>query len=66
MSVRSFRFGVKVPVSTMSAAGGLSYQDESITTPLTVCDGQKQVIGKVKLRPTSGDDMFVVLTSHVK
>ncbi|HLK70229.1 MAG TPA: hypothetical protein VKU19_42660 [Bryobacteraceae bacterium] len=63
VSIRGFRFGVKVPVSTGT---GLVYQEESISTPLTIYDGQKQVLGKVKIRPTSGDDLFVVLSCKVK
>ncbi len=61
VSIRSFRFGIKVPVG-MTA----QYQDESITTPLTIYDAQKQVLGKLKMRPSSGDDLFVVLSCKVK
>jgi hypothetical protein len=64
VSIGNFRFGVKVPVSTMIGAANVTYQDESIATPLTLYDGQKQVLGKVKLR--SGDDLFVVLSCKVK
>lgn len=60
VSMRMFHFGVKVPVSSTN---GLQYQDESITTPLTIYEGQKQVLGKIKLH---NDDLFVVLSCKVK
>jgi hypothetical protein len=60
VSVKTFRFGVKVPV------GSGQYQDESITTSLSMHEGQKQVLGKIKLDPASRDDLFVVLSCKVK
>jgi hypothetical protein len=56
----TFHFGVKVPVATTS---GGTYQDESITTPLTIREGQKLVLGKIKLH---NDDLFVVLSYKLK
>jgi hypothetical protein len=59
VSVRGFRFAVKVPA-------GSGYQDVSIATPLTIYEGQKQVLGKIKLSSMSADDLFVVLSCKVK
>lgn len=59
VSVRTFRFAVKVPA-------GSGYQDVSIATPLTIYEGQKQVLGKIKLSSMSPDDLFVVLSCKVK
>ena len=63
VSVGAFRFAVKVPVT--SPAGSM-YQDVSIATPLTIHEGQKQVLGKIKLHSMSADDLFVVLTYKLK
>jgi hypothetical protein len=63
VSVRGFRFAVKVPGAM---APGSTYQDVGIATPLTLYDGQKQVLGKIKLDPMSGDDLFVVLSYKLK
>jgi hypothetical protein len=59
VSVQHFRFAVKVPA-------GSGYQDVSIATPLTIYEGQKQVLGKIKLSSMSSDDLFVVLSCKVK
>ena len=58
-AVPSFHFGVKIPVSS---AGGVQYQEESISTPLTIVGDQKQVLGKITLSPAYGDVLFVVLS----
>jgi hypothetical protein len=63
VSVRGFRFGVKIPVVTNT---GVIYQDEGISTPLAIHEGQKQVLGKVKTNPSSNDDLFVVLSCKLK
>jgi hypothetical protein len=60
VTVRMFQFGLKVPVSSTN---GLQYQDESIASSLTMYEGQKQVLGKIKLH---NDDLFVVLSCKVK
>jgi len=60
LRITDFHFGIKVPVAH---AGGMTYQDESITTPLTLKEGQKLVLGKLKF---AGDDLFVVLSSKAK
>ena len=61
--VQGFNFGLRVPVST---SNGLLYQTESISTPLTIQQGQMQVLGKIKLNSLSNDDLFVVLSCKVK
>jgi hypothetical protein len=63
VSVQHFHFGVKIPVVTNN---GVLYQDEGITTPLTIHEGQKLVLGKVKTNTQSNDDLFVVLSCKVK
>lgn len=63
VSVRMFHFGVKIPVST---SNGVLYQDVGITTPLTIYEGQKLVLGKIKPNSMSNDDLFVVLSCKVK
>jgi hypothetical protein len=63
VSLMMFHFGVKIPVAT---SNGVLYQDEGITTPLTIYEGQKLVLGKVKTNVSSNDDLFVVLSCKVK
>jgi hypothetical protein len=60
LTLGTFHFGVKVPVPS---SNGVNYQDESITTPLNVREGQKMVLGKIKLH---NDDLFVVLSYKLK
>ncbi len=60
VQISQFHFGLKVPLTTNQ------YHDESIQTPLTVQEGQKQVLGKLKLLGTAKDDLFIVLICRLK
>jgi hypothetical protein len=42
------------------------YQEVGIATPLTIYEGQKLVLGKIKIRKLSANDLFVVLSCKVK
>jgi hypothetical protein len=63
LRVHQFDFKVKVPYN---AGPQLQYGDSAIKTGFMIKEGQKVVLGKLKLDPTDNMDIFLVMTVKFK
>jgi len=61
--VENFKFTVRIPVQS---ATNLQYQNSGITTNVRIREGQKLVLGKVRVGFNDPSDIFLVLTVRLK
>lgn len=59
VNLASFQFSIKMPQSKEDIDSHISIED------VTIREGQKLVLGKIRLLPTANADLFLVLTAKV-
>jgi hypothetical protein len=67
VNLAHFRFGIKMPGLRPRAAvpNGQEGIESHIQTDVTVREGQKLVLGKIRLLPAGSGDLFLVLTTKI-